>query len=214
MSTMRLIFKITCIFIVIAVAFFLIYAVCGQEVEVLFRREKCIEWFSGIKPFAWIVAVLLLTIDILIPIPATGIMAALGAVYGPVTGAVISATGSVCAGLAGYAVARLLGEKGTAWLAGPGEMERFSAFFNIYGAYAVILSRMVPVMPEVISILAGMANMKFARFAGALLIGTFPVALVFSWMGSLSGTIPGAGIAGAAILPVIAWPFVIRWFKL
>lgn len=54
-------------------------------------------------------AVGLLIVDLLLQVPATGIMAALGSVYGPLTVAVVGVIGSGMAGFLGYSLARFGG---------------------------------------------------------------------------------------------------------
>ncbi|MEA3367453.1 MAG: hypothetical protein U9R68_04995, partial [Planctomycetota bacterium] len=62
------------------------------------------------RPGAWAVAIGLLVADLFLPVPATGVMAALGSVYGPVLGALVGAVGSAMAGLLGYGLARVGGQ--------------------------------------------------------------------------------------------------------
>lgn len=202
------------LFIVLSLFFILLYELAGQEFESLFNQEKCIEWFTRIKPVAWLIGILLLISDIVTPVPATGIMAALGAVYGLGLGTLFSVMGSAGAGLIGYGVARALGEKGSRWIADEKEIQRFKAFFDQWGGYAVILSRATPILPEVISILAGLSRMKFSRFLSALLAGTIPTSFLFSWMGSYPGFPFGIGLVLALFMPVLFWPLFIKMVKI
>ncbi|MDY0220353.1 MAG: VTT domain-containing protein [Desulfobacterium sp.] len=211
---MKSLFKLFLLFVFITIIFILIYEMTGQDFEILFSQEKCIKYFSGIKPFAWIVGILLLISDILLPVPATGIMAALGAVYGVYAGAIISTVGSVGAGLTGYYTARVLGKKASRWIISEEEVEKFQYFFDRWGAYAIIMSRAVPVMPEAVTILAGLSGMKFSRFIFALVAGSLPVSFFFSWIGAYSDTSPGIGILFAVLLPALIWPFFIKIVKI
>lgn len=210
---MSFIFKIILFFLLLTFAFVIVYEICGQSLEFFFSQEKCIEWFSRIKPFAWIIGIVLLIFDILLPIPATGIMAALGAVYGPWVGGAAGAVGSVCAGLIGYLIARFLGLKAGTRIASSEELERFQSFFDEWGAYAVILSRIMPIIPEVTTILAGLSGMNFRRFLPALMAGSLPVSFLFSWVGSYSGFSPGTGIVLAVLVPAFLWPFFVKFTK-
>lgn len=211
---MKFLFKLFLLFVFLIIVFALVYEMTGQDFETLFSQEKCIEWFSRIKPFAWIIGILLLISDILLPVPATGIMAALGAVYGVWTGALVSAVGSICAGLTGYGIARILGRRGSRWIASEKEIKKFKSFFDQWGGYAIIISRVMPVLPEVISILAGLSRMKFSRFLSALFAGTIPVAFLFSWIGAYSGFSSGPGILLAILLPALIWPFFLKIVKI
>ena len=201
------------LFLLLTFAFVIAYEICGQSFEYLFSQEKCIEWFSRIKPLAWIIGIALLIFDILLPVPATGIMAALGAVYGPWVGGTASAVGSVCAGLTGYFIAKFFGQKASTGIASQEEVERFKTFFDRWGSYAIILSRIMPIVPEVTTILAGLSRMNFRRFLLALMVGSLPVSFLFSFMGSYSGFSPGIGILLAVLLPAFLWPFFVKLTK-
>ncbi len=160
------------------------------------------------------IGILFLVSDIVTPVPATGIMAALGAVYGVVPGAIFSVIGSAGAGLIGYGAARALGVRGSRWIADEKEIEKFKVFFDRWGGYAVILSRAMPILPEVISILAGLSRMKFSRFFSALLAGTIPTSFLFAWMGSYPGFPYGTGIVLALLVPVLLWPLFIKMARI
>nr|WP_319494725.1 VTT domain-containing protein [uncultured Desulfobacter sp.] len=207
---MKLIFKLILLFLLLTFAFVVVYEICGQNLEFLLSQEKCIAWFSRTKSFAWVMGIVLLISDILLPVPATGIMAALGSVYGPWVGGVASFIGSVGAGLVGYGIAKFFGQKASARIASQEEIERFKLFFDRWGAYAIILSRIMPVIPEVITMLAGLSRMNFRRFLLALIGGSLPVSFLFSWMGSYSGLAPGIGIFLAVLIPALLWPFFIK----
>lgn len=100
---MRFFLKVLAIAVVLAGLFALAFALWGDTFERLFSQQACRRWFEEIRPFAWAVAIGLLVADIVLPIPATGVMAAVGSVYGPVLGAVVGAVGSASAGVVGYA---------------------------------------------------------------------------------------------------------------
>jgi uncharacterized membrane protein YdjX (TVP38/TMEM64 family) len=211
---MKSIIRFFFLFIALSLFFILLYELTGQEFETLFSREKCIEWFTQVKTVAWIIGILLLVSDIVTPVPATGIMAALGAVYGLGLGTLFSVMGSAGAGLIGYGAARAFGLRGSRWIADEKEIQRFKMFFDQWGGYAVILSRATPILPEVISILAGLSKMKFSRFLSALLAGTIPTSFLFAWMGSYPGLSHGTGIVLAVLVPVLLWPVFIKMVKI
>ena len=207
---MKLVLRILVVAVVLALLFAASFALWGDRFEALFSQEKCVEWFEGARPVAWLIAIGLLIADLLLPIPATGAMAALGAVYGVALGAAIGAAGSMLAGLVGYGLARLAGKKGVRRIASDSEIERFRSFFDRWGGAGVIVSRTLPILPEVMSILAGLARMSFPRFLVALLLGTIPTATLFAWIGAVSKAQPWWGILAAAILPLLLWP-VFLW---
>ena len=148
--------------------------------------------------------------DLVLPVPATGVMAALGSAYGIWLGSLVAVAGSCLAGGLGYGLCRLLGARAAAKLCAPGELARFEGFFGRWGAWAVMMSRMLPLLPEVVACLAGLARMPARVFALALLAGTIPACVLFAAIGSLSREAPAWGIAAAVLLPLAAWPLVRR----
>lgn len=210
---MHLVTRILVVAILLAGIFVAIFAILGERFDALFDPSHCIPWFESIRPYAWLVAIGLLISDLVMPVPATGVMAALGAVYGTAWGAAIGATGFILSGLTGYGLARLAGRRGARWLASDAELDRFRGFFDRWGGYAVILSRLAPILPEVTTVLAGLARMHFLRFLAALVLGSVPMALLFAWIGQASSEHPAFGIAIAVVIPLSIWPIVAIRFR-
>lgn len=206
--------KVLIIFFVISCLFAGIFLVAGDQFEFVFSQRRCVEWFSMRPATGWIMGLLLLISDIFLPVPASGVMAASGAVYGIWTGTLIGFTGSLLSGVIGYATARLLGKKGSRFIASQEEMERFRYFFDKWGGYAIILSRILPMIPEVVTILAGFSGMKFSRFVASLTAGALPVSLLFASIGNASKTCPSAGIIIAILVPAILWSFFLKVVKI
>jgi len=82
---------------------------------------------------------------------------------------------------------------------------RAEAFFGRSGGWAVVLSRWLPILPEVIACMAGLARMPFGMFLAALLCGSVPMALVFAWLGHAGAESPAVAVAASALLPVLLW---------
>jgi len=209
---MKPVLKLVGLFLFFSLIFALLFLFFGEEFERLFSFDQCIIWFESIKPFAWIVGILLLVADLFLPIPATGVVAALGVVYGMVPGALLGIAGSTCAGITGYITARYLGDRATRFIVTQEEIESYKGFFNQWGAYAIIISRVMPIMPEVLSILAGFSEMKFRRFTAALIAGTIPACFLFSWVGQAAGDF-NTGLLIAVLLPMFIWPLASRYMR-
>ncbi|MBI5559451.1 MAG: VTT domain-containing protein [Deltaproteobacteria bacterium] len=205
--------KLLAVMLVLAAVFIGEVALFGQGFEIMFSQARCSEWFSGIRPYGWAVGVALLIGDLLLPVPATGIMAALGNVYGFPAGTILGVIGSAGAGFIGYGVARLAGGKASRFLASEEELERFRYFFDRWGGAAIIISRFMPVLPEVMAILAGIARMHPARFAASLLLGTIPSVMLFSWIGQASGRMPHYGVLVAVVVPLLLWPAFLKFVQ-
>lgn len=146
----------------------------------------------------------LICLDVLLPIPATPVMSALGLILGPWLGGLVSAVGSFLAGCLAYGFSRLLGRAPAAWIAGEG-MAGLEARFAAQGGWMVALSRWTPVLPEAVAALAGVARMPFGRFAVALACGSAPLGLAFAWVGYLGHGSPLLALALSALLPALLW---------
>jgi uncharacterized membrane protein YdjX (TVP38/TMEM64 family) len=201
---MKLFLKVLGIAVALAVLFLLGFELWGARLERLFSQQACAEWFAESRPWAWAAAIGLLVGDLVLPIPATG------STYGVALGALVGAVGSVSAGLAGYGLARLAGRRATRWLASEEELARFQSLFDRWGGYAVLVSRALPILPEVMAVLAGLARMRFSRFLAALLMGSSATALLFAWLGHASRVEPWWGMLAAIVIPLIVWPVFVR----
>lgn len=187
------------------------FALWGERFELLFSQQACAAWFAQVKPHAWLIGIGLLVGDLVLPIPATGVMAALGSVYGLWAGALISVLGSTLAGFTGYGLARFAGRRISRHLAGQEELNRFTLLFNQWGGAAIIVSRVMPILPEVMVVLAGIARMNPVNFSIALLLGTVPTSFLFTWMGQAAGRQPAWGIGAAVLVPLLIWPVFLRF---
>jgi len=81
------------IFLALALLVLIPFAIWGEGLERLFSLEQSIVWLGDYGQWAWAAGMLVLASDLLLPIPATAVMAALGYVYGPLWGGLISTAG-------------------------------------------------------------------------------------------------------------------------
>jgi len=210
---MRLLLKILLLVLALGLVFVIEFVVAGDFFEVVLAQQQCAAWFAGIKPLAWLIGILFLVSDILLPIPASGVIAALGSVYGVWLGALFGCIGVTGGAYAGYLLARYAGQRWICYLATEEELSRFQIFFDRWGGWAIIVSRIMPVLPEVVAILAGMAGMRHSRFAGAVILGAVPACLLFSYIGFVNQETPWSGVVLATLLPVTLWPGLVYMQK-
>ena len=155
--------------------------------------------------WGWAVVMGLLIVDLFLPIPATGVMSAAGYVYGALLGGFISCVGSFLSGFLAYVLCRSFGRPIAEWLAGPEGLEQNERLFARSGPWLVMLSRWLPVLPEVVACLSGLARMKLRIFLTALLCGTIPTAFTYAAVGALFDSEPGWALALSITLPVVLW---------
>jgi uncharacterized membrane protein YdjX (TVP38/TMEM64 family) len=141
--------------------------------------------------------------DIVLPIPGTVVMSALGLVYGWFWGGLASVAGSMLGGLLAYELCRHFGHKPAVWLAGEEGLAKAEMLFQSQrGGWLVALSRWMPVLPEAVACLAGLGAMPFRVFFVALLCGSVPLGFTFAAIGALGVDKPGLAIMLSALVPV------------
>lgn len=140
----------------------------------------------------------LLAADLVLPVPSSVVMTLSGTFLGFAAGSLASFAGAMISALLGYALCRRFGRPMFERLTGPGEFDRVERFLRDYGSWAIVLSRSVPMLTEVMSCLAGLGGMNLPRFAALAAAGTLPICLVYAWAGA-AGSDP-AGVGWAVVL--------------
>ncbi len=171
----------------------------------MFSGDEMVAALRAQGALGWVVGILLLIADVFLPIPGTAVMSALGFVYGPVVGGFVSASGSFLAGMLAYGLCRGLGHGIALKLAGQADLEKGERLFARSGVWIVALSRCLPLLPEVVACLAGLARMSLGRFVVALACGALPVGFVFAGIGSLGEERPGLAIFLSLAIPPVLW---------
>ena len=193
------------VFVGLSVIFLIPFLIWGDLFDAALTREGSISWMESFGPLGWLAGVGLLVSDLVIPIPSTIIMGGLGYLYGAVPGGLLATLGSCLSGLAGYFLCRFFGVRAAARLVGEeplGEME--TTFRRMWG-WLVVLSRWLPLFPEVVACMAGLAKMPFPIFLVALVCGSLPLGFVFALIGSLGVSSPFSALALSAVLPPLLW---------
>jgi uncharacterized membrane protein YdjX (TVP38/TMEM64 family) len=163
-------------------------------------------------PWAWAVGMGLLCADILLPIPGTVVMSALGYLYGTALGGIMAAGGSFLAGVLAYGACRLGGRGVAVWLAGEEGLKKAEDWFCSQSAgWLVALSRWTPVLPEAIACLAGLARMPVKRFVTSLACGSIPLGFSFAAIGHLGKSHGAVALSLSALVPLALYGAV-AWF--
>jgi uncharacterized membrane protein YdjX (TVP38/TMEM64 family) len=200
------------IFVVLALLVLIPFLIWGEGFERRFGQAGAIEWLRDYGRWAWIPGTLLLISDLFLPIPATAVMAALGYIYGPVVGGLIATFGSFCSGALAYLLCRRFGRPLAVRVLGAQELIEGERLFARVGSWLVVLSRWLPIFPEVIACMAGLARMPAWTFFTALACGSAPLGFVFAAIGHAGVTHPALAIALSAGLPPLLWAAVQPYF--
>ncbi len=177
----------------------------GQGLEAAWNVNVLAGRFEEAKAWAWLAGIALLVADLVLPVPGTVVMSALGAVYGVWLGGLLASVGSVLAGVCGYGVGRFFKEQTARRWLGERDFENGKGLFAKGGAWVVAVSRAVPIFPEVLACMAGLLRMPFWKFFGALCCGAFPMGFLFAWVGTVGTESPGWGLAFSIGVPAVLW---------
>jgi uncharacterized membrane protein YdjX (TVP38/TMEM64 family) len=189
------------------------FMIWGEALENAFSVQGARAWMVGYGAGAGVAGMGLLVADILLPIPSTLVMSALGLAYGPLVGGLYAAAGSALAGVIAYWLSRWLGRPLALRLAGENDLREGERFFASGGAWLVACSRCLPILPEAVACLAGLNRMPFRTFLAAVLCGSLPMGFVFAAIGALGHDEPAWAVALSVVVPGLLWLAARRWMR-
>jgi uncharacterized membrane protein YdjX (TVP38/TMEM64 family) len=181
------------------------FAIWGDGFERQFTIDGSVAWLRDHGKWAWLAAIALLASDLLLPIPSTVVFTALGILYGPWLGGLIGTVGFALGGFIAYGACRSFGDRVALWLLGERDYQRGRRLFEKAGGWIVVLSRWLPVLPEVISCIAGLTRMPVAPYSIALVCGSAPVAFAFAVLGHAGRDQPLLAVIASMIMAPILW---------
>lgn len=188
----------------LAVVLVVPFLVWGEGFEARFTAAGARQWLLERSGPPWIWGIGLLVADLVLPVPATAVAAALGWIHGPWAGGAAAAAGSFLAGLAGFGACRLAGPRAARWLLGglhAAGRRRFGAALP----WLVVVGRFLPLVPEVTACAAGLARLPWRVFAPALALGSAGMGFGFAALGASTGEDSLLGVVLAAGLPALLW---------
>lgn len=194
------------VFVVLAILFTIPFLIWGSGFDETFTREGTAAWLEPYGDWAWVAAVGLLTADLVLPVPATAVIGALGYLYGAILGGFIGALGSLLSGGLAYGVCWLVGRRAAVWIVGERDLFAGEHFLRTVGPWAVAVSRWLPLFPEVIACLSGLVHLRAGVFFLALACGSLPMAFTFAAVGAAGVSHPLLALGLSAGLPVLLWP--------
>lgn len=174
---------------------------------------------SGGKTTVFLSIVALLAVDLLLPVPSSIVMVLAGVFLGTYLGAAAAFVGAMIAALTGYYGCRFGGTKAFDRLVGKTDVDRVGTWFEDYGIAAIIISRPVPMLTEILSCMAGLSRVKQTSFIVSSIVGTLPICFIYAYVGDLYGLGSldskegiGAMIWITVAIPACGWLFT-HWVK-
>jgi uncharacterized membrane protein YdjX (TVP38/TMEM64 family) len=160
--------------------------------------------------WAWALGIALIWADLVLPIPQTAVIAALGIIYGAVIGGLLGSIGLITGGLLGYGLMLTSARRFAQRFAGPESLRKMESFFDRGGAWAIILTRSLPYsVPEAAIFFAGLAGMSMRKFAAALTVGSLPTAFAFAAIGAGWADQPIVALTVSYVLPIFLLPIAL-----
>ncbi len=171
--------------------------------EALLTLRKYEHW-------AWALGIALIWADLVLPVPQTAVIAALGIVYGALLGGLIGSVGLISAGLLGYLLMRTSLRRHVHRFVSERSMQKMERLFDRNGAWAIVLSRSLShSIPEAMVFLAGLAGMPMRKFIAALTLGSVPTAFVFAAIGAGWSDQPILALVASYVLPLLLLPIAL-----
>ena len=164
--------------------------------------------------WAWALGVGLIWADLVLPIPQTAVIAALGIIYGSLLGGLLGSLGLITSGLAGYLLMLTSARRFVRASLGASRCARWRAFER-GGAWAIVVTRSLPYsVPEAMVFLAGLGGMPMRKFITALTIGSVPTAFAFAAIGAGWADQPILALLVSYVLPILLLPIALYVMRL
>jgi len=181
-ALLKVIFILACVF---SVSFIII------KLSGVLTIEQIENWLLQVKNqnplYMGFVISFLLFLDLFIAVPTLTIVILSGYFLGFEKALIFSLFGMYSAGISGYLLSFLYGKNIlNLIIKKEKEKEEAIASFNKHGFVMILLSRAMPMIPEITACLSGITKLRFKRFILAWSISTIPYVLLASYAGSIS----------------------------
>lgn len=172
------------------------------------RMEAWVNGFGFMGPIILILAMIVQMFLLIIPTILLMVVSILA--YGPIFGSLIVFAAVFCASTVGYFIGLYLTEGKVSQLIGQKTERKVSEFLEVYGFWAVIITRLNPFLSnDAISFVAGILKMGYWRFIGATLIGIAPLTIFIAIIGkstqSLKTGLLWGSLVSLAIFLIYVW---------
>jgi uncharacterized membrane protein YdjX (TVP38/TMEM64 family) len=177
----------------------------GDTFEALLSLQAMHSLLERHREIGWLIGIVLLVADLFLPIPSTIVMSALGWLYGPFVGGVVSSCGLFLSAQLAYQLSLRFGRKIAIRLADEESLAAASRWFSKAGGACVAVSRCLPVLSEAIACLAGLSRFPQRDFLVASLLGTLPAGFTFAFIGQLGHEDSATATTLSALIPILLW---------
>ena len=174
-----------CLMLVFAVTFLILNLTGLLTVEQI--RSWLVSAQQATPWYVFCIVILLLFADLFISVPGLPLILTAGFLIGPVLASIASIIGFTLAGTAGYFLSAKYGEKIVRTIVKDASQRKDAMeTFREHGAIVILLSRALPMLPEVSACMAGLTQMPFSKFMLTWLLSIVPYCIIISYAGSIS----------------------------
>lgn len=147
--------------------------------------DKIIALIGMFGPFGLLVAMVLQAI--IAPIPSEMVLIFGGATFGLLIGTIFGGIGSCFGAIASFYISKKGGRPIVIKLLGKKNVNWADKWFKKWGGWAVLLGRLFPFIPfDAVSYGAGLTEISFSSFMTATIVGVFPRAIFYCYLGSVA----------------------------
>jgi uncharacterized membrane protein YdjX (TVP38/TMEM64 family) len=178
----------------IVVSLVLLFYVFFIDKTILYRIV--VEWFVNPIYLLGILGVLLFILimavqGLIVPLPSEIVLLATGMIWGLVLGGFMGVIGSMAAGLLCFYISKKGGRPLAEKFVGEKAINLADGFIHKYGTGAILVARFLPFIAfDPISYAAGLVDMDIKKYSIGTLVGSFPRAFFYSWLGASLGIVP------------------------
>ena len=187
-------------FITVGTIFFVFF---GDMYPIPESPEDLLATLKSYKDQAWIAAICIIIGDVILPLPSDITIFTLGILYGPIKGGALGSLGTFIAGIIGFYIARLMGEKGALFLLGKNDLARANTFYEKYGFLAVALGRAIGGPAEYLVITAGLTKMSPLKVIPAVFVGGVSSSFCMAYLGSQASSNPYLAVIAAVAMVIL-----------
>ncbi|MFZ5814121.1 MAG: TVP38/TMEM64 family protein [Bacillota bacterium] len=135
------------------------------------------------------------------PLPSWPVTVAAGALYGSVTGTLLSLLGGMLGATVNFWLARRIGQELVRRSLGERWIERAAHLGPLHYLVLSLFGRLIPIASfDVVSYLAGIGRISLPLFLGVALLGQAPAFFAYAYFGSDLAAAGEAGLWGSALM--------------
>ncbi|MBA3640868.1 MAG: TVP38/TMEM64 family protein [Acidobacteria bacterium] len=144
------------------------------------------------------------------PLPAFVLAFVNGLAFGLWWGGLLTMGSATLAAAVSFGIGRGLGRPVAEGMVGEVALARADRFFARWGAWAVLIARLTPIVSfDVISYAAGLTRIRIVPFLGATIVGMAPATFIYTYLGHRTpGHLPCLLLASGVITVLLA---IVMW---